>query len=950
MPSKRLLHVLAILGLLLGVVVTSVQASAPSRPAASSPIYGPFVGETSYPTVWNGDMRDLPQGNNGKAAPNQQFPLRLTPSEQSAATWAAALNPNVQNSPGAGQMPNPIMNFNGMTFPANGAGWPPDVNGAIGPNHYVETVNTSVGIYNKTTGALISAVTFNTFFTGPAGTPCDANNQGDPQALYDQTVGRWVVTDFAWSGATGPYYQCIAVSQTNDPVVGGWYFYALRADTGIFTSYLNDYPKMGVWSDGWYLTANMFDQIGTGFGVRVWALNRTQMIAGGALQEVHFDTCTDATCDALLPANYHGATAPPAGAPNYMLSATPPDLLKMWKFHVDWVTPASSTFTGPTLLPISAFEPVTYGVPQQGTTRVLDTLSFRLMNLLQYRNMGSYESLWASHTVDVVGKASVRWYEVRAPGGATSVYQSGTYALGDGNHRWMPSIAADKDGNAAVGYSVSSSTMYPALRYAGRRNGESLGQLPQNEAVLINGTGSQTGISRWGDYFSVTLDPADDCTFWFAGEYLPVSGNNWYTRIGSFKFAACGQTLGTLSGRVFNTVTNAGIAGAPVTVVGPETMTTSTDAAGNYSVNVVPGTYDITGGPLLPGYPTSATVTGRTVGAGGTTTTDIGLAPVPHLAYNSSAVSGGNGNSVPEPGESNLQMLVNLLNDGATTSTGINAVLSTSTAGVTISQNTSAYPNILAGGNANNSTPYVFSMAATMPCGTIIDFQLDVTSTQGPYTINFSLLAGSPQPPTAYFFDNFESGVNGWTTGGTQNFWAQVTNQSYSPTHSWHESPSGVYPNNMNSWVRSPVINLSGKTNTSVSAYFLHALESGYDYAYLEYSLDGGTTWAPSYLARFNGVTQSWAQTAVASPMLDNQSNVALRLRVTSDSGVVADGIYMDDFAVNYTPITCEPPTPTAVQLSNVGAAAPALPYGAMAAALGLLLAAGAVAWRRRTA
>ncbi|MBK6434150.1 hypothetical protein [Candidatus Amarolinea dominans] len=139
MPSKRLLHVLAILGLLLGIVVSSVQASAPSRPAASSPIYGPFAGETSYPTVWNGDMRDLPQGNNGKAAPNQQFPLRLTPSEQSAATWAAALNPNVQDSPGAGQMPNPIMNFNGMTFPANGAGWPPDVNGAIGPNHYVET-------------------------------------------------------------------------------------------------------------------------------------------------------------------------------------------------------------------------------------------------------------------------------------------------------------------------------------------------------------------------------------------------------------------------------------------------------------------------------------------------------------------------------------------------------------------------------------------------------------------------------------------------------------------------------------------------------------------------------------------------------------------------------------------------------------------------------------------
>ncbi|MFZ2520252.1 MAG: hypothetical protein WA089_16255, partial [Anaerolineae bacterium] len=309
----------------------------------------------------------------------------------------------------------------------------------------------------------------------------------------------------------------------------------------------------------------------------------------------------------------------------------------------------------------------------------------------------------------------------------------------------------------------------------------------------------------------------------------------------------------------------------------------------------------------------------------------------------------GNGNSVPEPGESNLQMLVNLMNDGATTSTGINAVLSTSTAGVSVSQNTSAYPNILAGANANNSSPYVFSVADTVPCGTLINFQLAVTSTQGPYTINFSRMAGTSQPPTAYFFDNFENGVNGWTTGGTQNFWAQVTNMSYSPTHAWHDSPSGVYPNNMNSWLKSPNIVLTGKTNISVSGWFTHALESGYDYAYLEYSLDGGTTWNPSYLARFNGVSQSWAQTAVASPMLDNQANVALRLRVTSDSGVVADGIYMDDFAVNYTPITCEPPTPTAVQLSNVGSTTPALPYGTMAAALALLLAAGAVAWRRRT-
>ena len=311
---------------------------------------GPYTSEPVYPAVFNGDLRDLPQIAPDQPAP---VPLRYVPgqepkgSAQMIAGWEDSV---AQTEFGAGEMPAPIENFAGLDFNTFGAGWPPDTNGDVGPNHYIQTVNTSVGIYAKETGTRLVGVDFDTFFTGPVGTPCDNSNQGDVVVLYDASVDRWVVTDFAWFNPnTGPFYECIAVSQTGDPVAGGWYFYALRADTGVFTGYLNDYPKLGVWSDGWYMTANMFqiNPPGNGFGVRTWALDRASMITGNpVLNEVHFDTCIGGVCDSLLPSNYRGAL-PPVGSPNYMLGAVAPASLVLFKFHVDWATPANSTFTGP---------------------------------------------------------------------------------------------------------------------------------------------------------------------------------------------------------------------------------------------------------------------------------------------------------------------------------------------------------------------------------------------------------------------------------------------------------------------------------------------------------------------------------------------------------------------------------------------------------------------------
>lgn len=905
-----------------------VLALLPAYPAAgqeqAGAVHGPFNSRVLGPMVWNGDLRDLPQADQEVRAPEEPEVFRLTPLEIRALEAKRRQRPSPRApealGPVSAPMPSPIANFAGLDFANFGNGWPPDTNGDVGPNHYIQTVNTSLGIYNKVTGAPITRVSFNTFFPGPAGSPCDASNDGDPVVIYDAQADRWVITDFAWVNFnTGPFFECIAVSQTADPVAGGWFFYAVRADTGGFTGYLADYPKFGVWPDAWYMTTNMFQQNppGPGFGVRVWAFDRASMLAGGAANEQHFDLCTDGSCGAFLPSNLRG-TPPPAGAPNYVMQVSGANTADLYRFHVDWLTPANSTLTGPTLIPVAPFSIVDYGIPAQGGSG-LDSLSFRLMMQLQYRNLGSHESLYAVHTIDDGGIAASRWYEFRDPGGTPTLFQQGTHDSADGLHRWMGSIAADKDGNMALGYSVSSSSSFPSIRYAGRRAGEAPGTLPQTETTLVAGTGSQSGISRWGDYSAMSVDPTDDCTFWYTQEYYLATGSNWQTRIGSFKFPACGQTLGTLNGQVRDAVTSAPIPGAPVTVAGTETLTAASDAGGNYSLQVLPGTYSVTAGPLPPGYPTSNTIPGNVVSAGGTTTVNVPLTPVPNLAYNASSVADpgplGNGNGSPEPGET-VQLTVTLDNNGAAPSTGINAVLSTSTPGVSVTQNSSAYPDINPGASAPNNTAYQVVLDPGLACGTIMQFQLAVTSNEGPYNLGFSLQASLPQPPASAYSDDFENGTNGWTTGGTLNQWAQTTAQAQSGTHSWTDSPAGNYPDNMNSWLQSPALDLSGKTGVTVSEWVQYALEPGYDYAYLEYSTNGGTTWNPAYLARWNGVNNVWTQSTAAAPALDNQANVRLRYRVQSDAGVNADGFYVDTFDVSYTPIVCEP---VPVELQSFG-------------------------------
>jgi hypothetical protein len=532
-------------------------------------------------------------------------------------------------------------------------GAPPDTNGAPGATQYVQWVNTSFAVFDKSTGALVyGPAAGNSLWQGFGG-PCETTNSGDPVVLYDKAAGRWVMTQFSINQPTSQFYQCVAVSTTSD-ATGTWRRFAYS-----FAGF-NDYPKGGVWPDGYYLTFNMFNAAGTSFtGARVCALDRNQMITAAGTPGPIQCFQLSATYGGLLPADLDGATPPPAGSPSYVVAfddATN-DGLNLWTFHVDWANSANSTLTGPTKITTAAFSPACGGgtcIPQPGTTQQLDSLADRLMFRLAYRNFGSYESLVVNHSVSVGSAASgVRWYEVRSPGGTPTLFQSGTFSP-DATARWMGSIAQDRQGNMLLGYSVSSGSVRPGIRYTGRLASDAPGTM-QTENTLTAGVGSQTGsLSRWGDYSAMTIDPVDDCTFWYTNQYLKTTGSfNWSTRVGSFKFPGCGgaptpdfaiaaspgslsivqgtsgtSTVTVTSANGFTSTVSLSCTGLPAGVTcgfGPASVTPPANgsAASTLTVSVsgstAAGSYPLqvtgTSGSLSHGAPVSLTVT--PVGGGG---------------------------------------------------------------------------------------------------------------------------------------------------------------------------------------------------------------------------------------------------------------------------------------------------------------------------------------------
>ena len=650
MRSRLVRAAIVVLVLSTIATVAAIAGEGPGLARSAADAHGldlkPEPKEKVAPAHFDGDLRKIPKGHvkQGEARPEPQVPY--------AAPGAAQGDAAVQTEAATAAAPAPSASFDGLDYRHSGAGFPPDTNGDVGPNHFIQTVNTSIGIYSKT-GTQLWANTFDALFGG-TGTPCDDSNQGDPVVLYDSIGDRWIVSDFAWADAnfsTGPFYQCFAVSKSGDPVNGGWYFYAFQTQSG---GILPDYPKLGVWPDGIYMSTNNFGS--TFRNVEVFAFDRVAMEAGQPAKWVALNlpaTVGGVSVFSLLPSNARTVTGlPPAGAPNYFASIYGSYNIRVWKFHVDWTNLANSTLTGPTNPTVGTFSVGPSTVAEKSPGNPLDTLTYRLMMQNQYTNrtsQGGSESLWLTHTVGTGGSpniARVRWYELPVTGGTVgSVKQQSTFAP-DSKNRFMPSVAVDKAGNMAIGYSVSDSTMSPALRYAGRLAGDAPGTLTQSETSLVEGTGYQCCKfsdgrlnTRWGDYSTMTIDP-DGCTFWFTSEYTnatpttirdPITGNNWQTRIGSFQLPGCDGTPPPPpppAPTVTSFSPTSGAAGTTVTVAG-------TDFTGASSVrfNGTGATFTVNSASSIsatvPTGATSGTISVTTAGGTGTSSSSFTVTTPP---------------------------------------------------------------------------------------------------------------------------------------------------------------------------------------------------------------------------------------------------------------------------------------------------------------------------------
>ncbi|HET9528301.1 MAG TPA: hypothetical protein VFO99_19150 [Pyrinomonadaceae bacterium] len=423
---------------------------------------------------------------------------------------------------------------------------PPDTTGDVGPNHYVQWVNLRYSIYTLTRGANNEITGFNLVPGFPKqgnvvwqgfGGRCQSDNDGDPIVQYDQLANRWVLTQFAVSSQ--PFTQCVAVSTSPDPT-GTYFRYAFS-----YSRDFNDYPKMSVWPDAYYVSYNMFRNGRSFVGGQVCALERDKMIIGASARQL---CVRNSSHHSLEPADLEGTTLPPAGSPNLLMSMTT-STVNFWRFAVNW-TAGTGTLTGPIAVPgVAAFSRACGGgacVPQPGTSQRLDSLADRLMYRLSYRNFGTHEAMVINHSVTSGTGVGIRWYELRNATGQTFasanpvLRQQGTFAPTN-DFRWMGSAAMDKTGGIAIGYNISNATnIVPSIRYAFRGPSDPLGTLG-NETNALTGSGIQTAsLSRWGDYSTISVDPVDGCTMVFTTQFQPANGNfNWSTFIHSFKLSTC---------------------------------------------------------------------------------------------------------------------------------------------------------------------------------------------------------------------------------------------------------------------------------------------------------------------------------------------------------------------------------------------------------------------------
>jgi hypothetical protein len=863
-------------------------------------------------------------------------------------------DPLLRNTAPAGAMPGPTITWLGMVVSGSA---PPDTTADVGPNHVVELVNnTRIQVWNKAGGSLFGPVSIRTLFTGlPAADPCRAGgDDGDPIVLYDPLADRWLISQFEVSAF--PNRQCIAISQTGDPA-GGYYAYSFIAPPSQGVNKFQDYPHYGVWPDAYHMTTNQFNQALTAFvGAGIFAYERSKMIAGDPTAgQVYVDTCPTSTgCDigGTLPTDLDGYVAPPAGLPQIVMEwradefGDPQDAIRSYRFVPNFANPAASTFTVQADIALAAFDarqPTGRADVEQLGGDGLDAIPDRLMFRLAYRNLNGTNSWVGSFTVNVSGvnptsaatyQTGIRWFELHSTGTAQpTVFDQGTHNLAPNNgasglNNWMGSIAQDSAGNLGLGFSQSGTGQRANIVIAGRDQATPAGTLNAGEALFFAATGSQTGTSnRWGDYSAMSVDPVDDCAFWYAQEYYDTTGAFlWRTRIGRFIFPNCtAAPRGDINVTVTDCQTAAPVSGAMVTMAGGFQRTTN--ASGVAGFTAAPGSYAIAA--TAPGYSTGNT--NGTVINGQTTAAATCIQPTAILSAGTTSLNAeacGPVNNAIDPGEV-VTVSFCVRNTGPAATTSLVGTLQAS--GGVISPSGPQNYGVVAAGGGVACRPFSFTASGALSCGANITASLQLQDGATDFgTPTYTLPTGVTTVVTA-LSENFD-GVTapalpaGWTTtaSGVQSPWVTSTTSSDSaPNNAFSPDPSNIGINEL----VTPSIPITGASQLTFRNNY--DLEANFDGGVLEISIAGGAftdiiTAGGSFVAGgYNGTIstsfgspiagrQAWTNTSsgyinsvVNLPAAANGQNIQLRWRCGTDNSVADVGWRVDGILISRSNTTC---------------------------------------------
>ena len=909
----------------------------PGQDQGSDVLYGPGQILRATPFVIDVDLRDLPPphpwkpGDPIREIPRRRYPKPGAPVVPADTSHDPLVDRQIAVPPrvGLASFATPTRNFPGVPFTGSS---PPDTVGDVGANHFIQAVNggTDVQVWNKLTPSNLVA----SFDLDSLGSGACAHGFGDPIVIYDRHADRWVLMEFVGNGNE----LCVYVSQTSDPVSGGWYAYTFLPPSK------PDYPKLAVWptdtngGDGSFVvTANA--------GVAVYALERGPMLTGNAAGFLDFNLpgLAGFLFETVTPADIDGPTLPPTGAPAVVMRhrdteahngpAVAGDLLEMWHLDVDWATTANTTLTQAPSIDVADFSSDLCGltsfacIPQPNTATLLDPLREMIMHRLQYINHDDdFETLVGNFVVDASGtdRAGIRWFELRRTGGAASMWtlhQEGTYSI-DTDNRWMGASAMDQSGNIALAYNVSSGSTFPGLRYTGRHEADTLGVMTAVETTLVAGT-SYNGSNRYGDYAAMGLDPQDDCTFWFTGEYNISTG--WSTRIASFKFDLCGCSTPP---------------GAPLVTAmanGDNRIDVAWDDAdlatvAEYSVrrSLVPGgpyTVIATVSDSSPGFAGGAGYTFEDLDVSGGTTYYYIVKSTDGITCKSSASGEANatatGACTLAPAFAGVQTVSSPLSATCT----LDLVWNGATLACGPAAGYNVYRSLASGFSPSAAT----LIASQVPGNSYTDSDSLLSATNHSYVVRAVDLSNGAEETNTLERVGFPQGplANGtWSDDAGDLVPSQMI-----PSGSWFNDSAegnngpqvyktGSYGDDTCADLRTPPVQLA--TGSMLSFYSKYDIETGFDKGEVQISADGGNSWSrlevgyPASSNRktdacdlpmgdyFTGTVGTFSLYTASLSAFDNMT-VQIRFLISSDGNTQGDGWWIDDIAITQaiTPGPC---------------------------------------------